>query len=224
MKKIILLTVLILIAITAGFFISSKLNQKDLAKSIDTSGANEAIFAGGCFWCVESDFEKLSGVIDVVSGYSGGEGENPSYENYINKGHIEVVKVIYDEQEISYEQLLEYFWKHIDPLDSGGQFCDRGHAYISSIFHQSFEEEKLAMDSKKKVEEVLNEKVATEILKFEKFWIAEDYHQDYYKKHPLKYPTYRKLCGRDNRVKEIWGDKILNLMRNSSYYAYVIDN
>jgi len=171
----------------------------------------EAYFAGGCFWCMESDFEDLQGVINVISGYSGGAEENPNYKDYSKKGYTEAIKVIYNPEKISYGQLLEHFWVHIDPLDKGGQFCDRGNSYISIIFFNSKKEKELANYSLKKVNEVLGKKIATKIIKFKNFYEAEDYHQNYHKKHPIKYNYYRFTCGRNKRVAEIWGDKQLDL-------------
>jgi len=221
MKNKIKIIGLILIVIIGIIFILNMFNDKTMDKPHLEGDFSESIFAGGCFWCVESDFEKLPGVIDVVSGYSGGDGENPNYEDYISKGHIEVVKVIYNETQVSYEELLEYFWMHIDPLDDGGQFCDRGYAYSSAIFYQNSNEEILAKESKKKVEEVLSGKVATSILELNKFFKAENYHQDYYEKNSLKYTTYRRLCGRDNRVEEVWGNKVLNINDESDYSDFI---
>ncbi|MEX0932689.1 MAG: peptide-methionine (R)-S-oxide reductase MsrB [Candidatus Pacearchaeota archaeon] len=171
----------------------------------------EAVFAGGCFWCVESDFEKLPGVMDVVSGYSGGSNKNPTYQNYAQSGHIEVAKVIYDSNKISYEDLLEHFWTHVDPLDGGGQFCDRGNAYTSAIFYSSEEEKDLAENSKLIVGEILNSDIQTNIFELGKFWPAEEYHQGYYEKHPFQYNFYRVGCGRDKRVEEVWSGKTLIL-------------
>lgn len=162
-----------------------------------------AVFAGGCFWCVESDFEKLAGVTDVVSGYTGGLKQNPTYDNH--EGHLEAVKVTYDPSQISYRALVDYLLRHIDPLDSGGQFCDRGHAYTSAIFAADAEEWAAARASVEDGEKTLGQKIATPILDRSDFWLAEGYHQDYYKKNPLRYRYYRTACGRDARVKAVWG-------------------
>jgi len=190
------------------------------SEDVETAEMKEAFFAGGCFWCMESDFEKLDGVEDVISGYSGGDGEDPSYEDYVGKGHIEIVKIVYDANKISYERLLEHFWTHIDPLDGEGQFCDRGYAYSSAIFYQDESEKKLAEESKVKVGDVLGEEIATNIFEFNKFWEAEEYHQSYYTKNPIRYKFYRGSCGRDSKVAEIWDGKTLSLI-DSDYSDFV---
>lgn len=169
----------------------------------------KATFAGGCFWCVEADFEKLLGVVKVVSGYTGGTKENPTYEEVSSgtTGHVEAVQVYYDPSKVTYEELLDFFWRHIDPTDPGGQFVDRGSQYRSIIFYHNEEQRRLAERSK----EALNRSgrfkkpVVTEIIKFTKFYEAEEYHQDYYKKHPLKYAYYRHGSGRDQFLSKVWG-------------------
>jgi peptide methionine sulfoxide reductase msrA/msrB len=170
----------------------------------------KAFFAGGCFWCMESDFEKVPGVKDVVSGYTGGTGADPTYHDYGEKGHIEAVEVRYDPEIITYERLLDYFWRHIDPVDSGGQFCDRGHEYTTAIFYNTDEQKRLAEETKEilKKSGQLKEPIATVIIKAGKFYRAEDYHQDYYKKNPIRYKFYRLRCGRDSRLKEVWGKDV----------------
>jgi methionine-S-sulfoxide reductase len=170
----------------------------------------KAIFAGGCFWCMEADFDKIAGVEEVVSGYTGGTGINPTYEDYGKKGHIEAVELTYDPSKISYKQLLDLFWRKIDPTDGGGQFCDRGQEYTTAIFYNTEEQKHLAEETKKALEESaqLKAPVVTEIVKAGKFYRAEDYHQDYYQKNPLKYKFYRFNCGRDRRLKEIWGESV----------------
>lgn len=166
-------------------------------------GMATAVFAGGCFWCVEKDFEKLEGVLDVVSGYSGGPKENPTYEDH--EGHLEAVQVTYDPAIITYRQLVDYLLRHIDPLDAGGQFCDRGHSYTSAIFAANADEWSAAEASIAEAEKVLGKDVVTPILDRSAFWLAEGYHQDYYKKNSLRYGYYRAACGRDARVKKVWG-------------------
>jgi peptide methionine sulfoxide reductase msrA/msrB len=169
----------------------------------------KATFAGGCFWCTEADFEKLPGVVKVISGYTGGYKENPSYEEVSSgtTGHVEAVQVYYDPSKISYKELLDAFWKHIDPTDSGGQFVDRGQQYRSVIFYQDEEQKRLAEKSKEALEKSgrFNKPIATEIIKFTKFYEAEEYHQDYYKKHSLKYSFYRHGSGRDQFLEKVWG-------------------
>ena len=169
-----------------------------------------ATFAGGCFWCVESDFEKVDGVVEVISGYTGGHVENPSYEQVSagGTGHVEAVQVVYDPKKISYKELLDYFWRHVDPTDAGGQFVDRGSQYRSVIFYQDEEQKSLAEESKRELEKSghFNKPIVTEIVPFSKFYRAEDYHQDYYKKNPLRYKYYRFASGRDQFLKKTWGD------------------
>jgi peptide-methionine (S)-S-oxide reductase len=170
-------------------------------------GQAEAIFAGGCFWCVETAFEGLDGVISVTSGYTGGHAEHPTYEQVGAHltGHYEAVRVIYDPNETTYARLLEVFWHNIDPTQEDGQFCDRGDSYRSAIFVRSDEERRLATETKEEVAETLGEDVATAILDASTFWVAEDYHQDFYRKNPTRYHSYRQGCGRDRRLREIWG-------------------
>lgn len=172
--------------------------------------ADKAILAGGCFWCMEADFEKLEGVTDVVSGFTGGTLKNPTY-NGNHEGHYEAVEITYDANKVSYEQLLEHFWVNIDPFDATGQFCDKGPSYLSAIFVANERERKLAEQSKRKViEKFPGKKVVTPILNASTFYPIkgnESYHQDFYKKSPIRYNFYRWNCGRDSRLKEIWGDK-----------------
>ena len=169
-----------------------------------TAQRAEAVFAGGCFWCVESDFEHLDGVIEAQSGYAGGERPNPTYEDH--EGYLESVRVIYDPRRISYAGLLHYFWRHHDPLDAGGQFCDRGAPYRSAIFVTPDQHE-AAEASLVETQRALGRAVATQIRPLGRFWPAETYHQDYYKKNPIQYRFYRWRCGRDQRVRAVWGDR-----------------
>lgn len=168
-----------------------------------------ALFAGGCFWCMESPFEKLDGVISVESGYAGGTTVYPTYENYAAGGHIEVVEVVYDAKKVSYKQLLDTFWRQIDPTDGGGQFVDRGHAYTSAIFYATEEQRVQAEQSKKDLEKsgVFSKPLVTPILLAPKFWAAEEYHQDYYKNNPLRYNYYRAGSGRDDFLKKTWKEE-----------------
>ena len=167
---------------------------------------DKAYFAGGCFWCMEESFEKLSGVEEVISGYSGGVTENPTYKEvtYGNTGHFEVVEVVYDKKIISYEELLENFWINIDPFDSYGQFCDKGYSYRSVAFYQNANEKKLIEKKIKGLENRFNKKVVTYIRGFEKFYRAEEYHQDFYKIKLERYLKYKKACGREEILKRIW--------------------
>ena len=167
---------------------------------------DKAYFAGGCFWCMEESFEKLNGVEEVISGYSGGVTENPTYKEvtYGNTGHFEVVEVVYNKKIISYEKLLENFWINIDPFDSYGQFCDKGYSYRSVAFYQSTNEKKLIEKDIKELENRFNKKVVTFIRSFKKFYRAEEYHQDFYKIKLEKYLRYKKACGREEILKRIW--------------------
>jgi peptide-methionine (S)-S-oxide reductase len=168
-----------------------------------------AIFAGGCFWCMEPPFDKLPGVKATTSGYTGGNKVNPTYEEVSagDTGHVEAVQITYDPKQVSYEKLLEVFWHNVDPLDKGGQFCDRGSTYTSAIFVQNQEQRKLAEQSKAAIEKQLGKPVFTTIRVATTFYPAEDYHQDYYQKNPLRYKYYRYSCGRDQRLEELWGKK-----------------
>ncbi len=167
---------------------------------------DRAYFAGGCFWCVEESFEKLQGVEEVISGYSGGITENPTYKEvtYGKTGHFEVVEIIYDKKLISYQELLKNFWINIDPFDAYGQFCDKGYSYRSVAFYQNDEEKSLIKKDIKALENKFNKKVVTYIRNFEKFYKAEEYHQDFYKVKLQRYLSYKKACGREEVLKRIW--------------------
>ncbi|AKF09248.1 peptide-methionine (S)-S-oxide reductase MsrA [Sandaracinus amylolyticus] len=171
-------------------------------------GQAVAIFAGGCFWCMERPFEDLPGVISVLSGYTGGELEGPSYEEVSagRTGHAEAVRVLYDPSRATYEQLLEVFWHNVDPTQADAQFCDHGTQYRSGIFPIDAEQRRLAEASKARVEQTIPGRIVTEITDAGPFWIAEDYHQDFYRTHPVRYTEYRLGCGRDARLRQIWGD------------------
>jgi len=166
-----------------------------------------AIFAGGCFWCVESDFDHVPGVTGTTSGYIGGTSENPTYQDYVAGGHREAVKIDYDPAKVSYATLLGVFWHSVDPTDAGGQFCDRAYAYTTAIYAIGKDDLVAAEKSKQDVQKALGTEIVTEILPAPRFWPAEDYHQDYYLKNPIRYAYYRNGCGRDRRLKELWGDK-----------------
>jgi peptide-methionine (S)-S-oxide reductase len=167
-----------------------------------------ATFAGGCFWCMEGPFEKIPGVLSVTSGYSGGRKTDPTYEEVGSgtTGHAEAVQVVFDRRRVTYEQLLEVFWRNIDPLSANGQFCDRGSQYRSAIYYHDAEQRAAAEASKVKVQQRFVEKVVTEVAAASAFYPAEEYHQDYYKKNPVRYQTYRTGCGRDRRLRELWGE------------------
>jgi len=179
--------------------------------SIQTKNLATATFAGGCFWCMEPPFEKLVGVISVTSGYIGGQKRNPTYEEVSagETGHAEAVQVVYDSTQISYAQLLQVFWRNIDPLAVNRQFCDGGSQYRSAIFYHNAEQRRLAEESKQKLEQIkkFGRPIVTEIVAASAFYPAEEYHQDFYKKSPLHYKTYRAGCGRDRRLKELWGEE-----------------
>ena len=167
---------------------------------------DKAYFAGGCFWCVEESFEKLKGVEEVISGYSGGITKNPTYKEvtYGKTGHFEVVEIIYDKKVISFKELLENFWINIDPFDAYGQFCDKGYSYRSVAFYQNDEEKRFIEKDIKDLENKFNKKVVTYIRNFEKFYRAEEYHQDFYKIKLERYLRYKKACGREELLKRIW--------------------
>ncbi len=173
-------------------------------------GSREAVFAGGCFWCTESDFEKVHGVIEAVSGYTGGNVPNPGYKQVSSgiTGHVEAVKVIYDPAKINYQGLLEVFWRHVNPTDAGGQFVDRGSQYRSAIFYANETEKRLAEESKRLLATTgpFNKPIVTDILPLGEFYPAEDYHQDYYKRNPLRYRWYRSGSGRDQFLEKAWAD------------------
>jgi len=197
--------------------------QREANTTKEDSLLLKATFAGGCFWCSEADFEKLPGVVKVISGYTGGHKENPTYAEVSSgrTGHAEAVQIYYDPSKISYEELLDAFWKHIDPTDSGGQFVDRGPQYRSAIFYHDEEQKRLAEKSKEELGKSgrLDKPIVTEITKFTKFYEAEEYHQDYHKKHALKYKYYRYRSGRDQFITKVWGKDLetKNVKREQRY-------
>lgn len=181
----------------------------DISTAAFPKGEAVATFAGGCFWCVEADFDKVPGVVRTISGYTGGLLKNPTYKQVSagGTGHREAVQIFYDPKKVSYEKLLDIFWRSVDPTDAGGQFCDRGQSYETAIFANSPAQMRLAEASKQKLEKsvVLMKPIVTPIETAGVFYPAEDYHQDYYKKNPLRYKYYRYGCGRDARIKKVWG-------------------
>ena len=185
---------------------SSQREVTNMMKKTNTE-TKTATFAGGCFWCVESHFVKVPGVEKAVSGYTGGSMENPTYETYGRGGHVEAVQVYYDPSIVTYEQLLDVFWRHIDPTDPDGQFADRGRYYRSAIFYHDDAQKRLAEKSKEALDTSgrFAGPVVTEIIKFDKFYDAEEYHQDYSSKNPLRYKYYRQGSGRDHFLKKVWG-------------------
>ena len=185
----------------------SPVNNSNNSKT-DADSLSTAIFAGGCFWCMEKPFDELPGVVSTTSGYTGGTLENPSYERVSGggTGHYEAMAVRYDPKQVSYDKLLDTFWHNVDPVDSQGQFCDKGDQYRSAIFYEDPAQQQLAADSKEEVAQQLDKAIATEILPAATFYDAEDYHQNYYQTHAVRYKIYRYGCGRDQRLSEVWGD------------------
>jgi len=187
-------------------YLSANVTNADTAKTTET-----AILAGGCFWCIEADFEKLKGVTDVVSGYIGGHISNPTYKQVSGgrSGHIESIKITYKPDIINYSQILDFFWKHVDPTRNDGQFCDRGPQYRPAIFYLNEQQKETAIISTEKINKIkpFKESLKVELIQASRFYLAETYHQDYYKKNPIRYSFYRYNCGRDNRVEALWGDK-----------------
>jgi peptide-methionine (S)-S-oxide reductase len=170
-----------------------------------TAETEQAIFAGGCFWCMESDFQDLDGVIDVISGFTGGELPNPTYKGN-HEGHYEAVQITYDPAVVSYQELLDHYWINIDPFDDRGQFCDKGFSYRAAIFAKDDGQLELASASLAAVvARFPDEQVVTQVLPANRFWPVEEYHQDYYLKNPVRYKYYRWNCGRDQRLEAIWG-------------------
>lgn len=167
------------------------------------------VLAGGCFWCVESDFDRVEGVLETISGYTGGNVENPTYKQVVRgrTGHAEAVQITYDADVVSYRRLLELYWRSVDPTDAGGQFCDRGDSYRTEVYVQNAEERAVAEATRREAAEVLDAPVVTEIVDLTAFYPAEEYHQNFYLKSPVRYKTYRKGCGRDARIMSIWGDE-----------------
>lgn len=198
-------TLLMLAACTPDYQPEPPQSEKTEAPGASSKKTETAIFAGGCFWCTEADFEKLPGVTAAVSGYTGGSLANPTYERVSagGTGHYEAVRISYDPGRINYEQLVDYYFRTVDPTDADGQFCDRGESYRTAIFVSDDRQKQLAEREIAQVRKTLAN-VATPILLASKFYEAEDYHQDYYKKNSLKYRFYRSRCGRDARLKEIW--------------------
>ena len=166
----------------------------------------KAYFAGGCFWCMEESFDQVGGVISVVSGYSGGHIKNPTYADvvYTDSGHVEAVEVTYNPKLITYEKLLDVYWQNIDPFDAAGQFCDKGKSYRSVIFFSNKKQKNMINTSFKKVEKMFDKKIVTLVWKFEKFYKAESFHQDYYEKNFVRYLMYKKGCQREETLKKIW--------------------
>ncbi len=183
---------------------------KDGSPGAIAPGLERATFAGGCFWCMESPFDKLTGVVSVTVGYTGGQMKNPTYKEVSagGTGHAEAVQILYDPGKIAYEKLLDVFWHNIDPTVTDRQFCDVGNQYRSAIFYHTVEQRRLAEQSKGTLQKTkpFRDPIVTEIVPASEYYLAEEYHQHYYKKNPLRYQYYRTGCGRDRRLKELWGD------------------
>lgn len=193
---------------SGGGEVKSSLEGVTLAAPAPKAGQAEAVFAGGCFWCMEGPFERVPGVVSVESGYTGGPVPGPSYKAVSAgvTGHTEAIRVVYDPAKVSYSDLLAVFWVNIDPTQANGQFCDRGTQYRSGIFPGNVEERRLAEASKQAAGQQLGQPIVTEITDKQTFWLAEDYHQDFYKKEPDHYTRYRTGCGRDARLHALWGE------------------
>jgi peptide-methionine (S)-S-oxide reductase len=176
----------------------------------ESPGIAMATFAGGCFWCMEPPFDELEGVIETISGYTGGVSNNPTYKQISSggTGHYESIQILYDPEKVSYKKLLEVFWRNVNPIDPGGQFCDRGTQYRTAIFYHTEEQHRLAEESKQMLERSgqLDQPIVTPLLPASTFYQAEEYHQDYYKKNPIRYKFYRASCGRDRVLSKLWGE------------------
>ncbi|MBW2572394.1 MAG: peptide-methionine (R)-S-oxide reductase MsrB [Deltaproteobacteria bacterium] len=216
--KPIYFAITLLLMLFFGYHQLMSMDHKNTPMKDHTGNTASAVFAGGCFWCTESDFEKVYGVIEAISGYTGGDSHNPTYKEVSGggTGHIEAVKVIYDPTMISYEKLLKEFWQHVDPTDSGGQFVDRGAQYRSAIFYANDSEKRLAEASKQHLAASgrFNKPIVTDILPLDEFYPAEDYHQDYYKKNPIRYNWYRSGSGRDQFLEKTWTDLETGMEKN----------
>lgn len=201
-KRIMMCGILYLSMVVAGVPVSG-------GQAADPSALAKAFFAGGCFWCMEEVFEKVPGVTSVTSGYMGGRVENPSYEQVSGggTGHAEAVEVSYDPQKVSYAKLLDAFWRNVDPVTANAQFCDHGSQYRAVIFYQTDAEKRLAEESKRTIEQSKRfaQPIVTELVMASRFYPAEDYHQDFYKKNPIRYKFYKYNCGRAQRLEELWG-------------------
>lgn len=209
MKSLLLISVVLVLA-AVGTVLAQKMESTPAAQDPPGSPAGKvekAMLAGGCFWCMEKPFEQLNGVSSVISGYAGGTTKNPTYQDYTQAGHIEVVEISYDPRKISYQQLLEVYWRQVDPTDPGGQFVDRGHAYTTAIFYHNDEQRRLAEGSKDALAGSgrFTKPIVTPVVAAPAFYPAEEYHQDYYKKNPIRYTFYRSRSGRDDFLESVWG-------------------
>lgn len=193
-----------------GLLLMGWFNPAYAQANIGASGTARATFAGGCFWCMEHPFDELPGVVETTSGYTGGSVENPTYNQVSSgtTGHLESVQIEYDPGQVSYDDLLDVYWRNVDPVDGGGQFCDRGSQYRPAIFYHDAEQQQQAEASIQALEDsgILEEAIAAELIEASEFYPAEDYHQNYYQTHPVRYKVYRYGCGRDQRLSEVWGN------------------
>ena len=215
--KILLIIACCFAFVGIGTVAAKKINSVSVEENstmIHHSMIQRATFAGGCFWCMEKPFEELEGVVSVISGYAGGSTADPTYNNYEQGGHIEVVEITFNPEDITYQQLLEVYWKQVDPTDPGGQFVDRGHAYSTAIFFHSDEQQIMATVSKEALATsgVFDKPIVTPILPAAPFYPAEEYHQDYYKKSSIRYKYYRSRSGRDSFLNKIWGKQEKKMM------------
>jgi len=224
MKAILLIGFLSLAGFVLLGFQDIQKQEKNSIMEENNRHLEKATFAGGCFWCIESDFEKVNGVVEAISGYSGGPEKNPTYKEVSagGTGHTEAVQVLYDPEIVTYRELLDVFWRHMDPTDQDGQFVDRGSQYRSAIFYHDDNQKRLAEESKQELEKSgrFNKPVITEIVKLTAFYKAEDYHQDYYKKSALRYKFYRFNSGRDQFLKKVWGKEAQSVSKDSSDSKY----
>ena len=200
---------IVLVAAVVGFFFTAYAEKGEEKKTTSDKSLATATFAGGCFWCMEPPFDKLDGVISTTSGYTGGHKKNPTYQEVSagGTGHAESMQVLYDPAKVSYAKLLDVFWHNVDPLTLNAQFCDHGTQYRTAIFYHNEEQKRLAEASKQELEKSgrFPQPIVTEIVPASEFYPAEDYHQDYYQKNPIRYKFYRYNCGRDARLEELWG-------------------
>ena len=210
MKKPLKLHILLIAGFSLALFANWAWSVKKSEQVPVNANLESAIFAGGCFWCMEPPFDKLDGVVSTTSGYTGGHVDNPTYKQVTkdDTGHYEAVEILYDPKLVDYETLLTVFWHNVDPLTADGQFCDKGKSYRTAIFYRSEKQKRLAEETKDRLNSsgYFTQPIVTEIIAAETFYPAEDYHQDYYQKNPARYKYYRFACGRDKRLKELWGE------------------
>jgi peptide-methionine (S)-S-oxide reductase len=195
------------LAISSLFALIGLLGARTGAAAAGGPPLAHAAFAGGCFWCMVHPFDQIPGVVKVTSGYAGGHTQHPTYEEVSggSTGHAESVEVVYDPAKVTYQKLLDTYWHNVDPFTPNAQFCDHGNQYRTAIFYATPEQKRLAEESKAELQRRFKEPIVTQIVPLTQFWPAEDYHQDYYKKNPVRYKFYRYNCGRDRRLEQVWG-------------------